>query len=227
MRTTTCGISAQKHTWSLGSPGLVLFVFNLYRSKFVSLYCEHQTRLAVGWFATSKAAHESKTGKGKLGESQGRKASGLHDYGHLPAGLPSISRLIFRSGVALYLMCQTKGGGMAKLSNRNLPVEQWPESLEILRLLAAQAEPKPIKEVALGVHAPEISTRNRLAKLESVGTVRAMRCKRVVAQGKPVKCTHYVITQYGRDCVCTRLQAPKSAVRLGVNSVFALGAALE
>lgn len=116
---------------------------------------------------------------------------------------------------------------MAKLSNRNLPVEQWPESLEILRLLAAQAEPKPIKEVALGVHAPEISTRNRLAKLESVGTVRAMRCKRAVAQGTPVKCTHYVITQYGRDCVCTRVQPPKSAVRLGVNSVFALGAALE
>lgn len=116
---------------------------------------------------------------------------------------------------------------MAKLSNRNIPVEQWPESLEILRLLAAQAEPKPIKEVALGVHAPEISTRNRLAKLESVGTVRAMRSKRVAALGKPVKCTHYVITQYGRDCACMRAQPPKAPVRLGVNSVFALGAALE
>ncbi len=115
---------------------------------------------------------------------------------------------------------------MAKLSNRNIPVEQWPESLEILRMLAAQAEPKPIKEVALGVHAPEISTRNRLAKLESVGTVRAMRAKRIAAQGTPVKCTHYVITQYGRDCVCMRSQPQKPVVRMGVNSVFALGAAL-
>jgi hypothetical protein len=181
----------------------------------------------VGLLATSKAALWSKAGKGKLGESQGRKASGLHDQGHLPAGLPSMNRLIFRSGVALYLKHQTKGGGMAKLSNRNIPVEQWPESLEILRMLAAQAEPKPIREVALGVHAPEISTRNRLAKLESVGTVRAMRAKRVAAQGKPVKCTHYVITQYGRDCACTRVQPPKPAIRLGVNSVFALGAALN
>ncbi len=116
---------------------------------------------------------------------------------------------------------------MAKLSNRNIPVEQWPESLEILRLLAAQAEPKPIKEVAQGVHAPEISTRNRLAKLESAGTVRAMRAKRIAAQGNPVKCMHYVITQYGRDCACIRVQPPKPVVRLGVNSVFALGAALE
>lgn len=116
---------------------------------------------------------------------------------------------------------------MAKLSNRNISVEQWPESLEILRLLAAQAEPKPIKDVALGVHAPEISTRNRLAKLESVGTVRAMRSKRTEVQGKPVKCTHYVITQYGRDCACIRVQPLKPAVRMGVNSVFALGAALN
>jgi hypothetical protein len=180
----------------------------------------------VGLFATSKAALWSETGKGKLGESQGRKASGLHDYGHLPAGLPSTNRLIFRSGVALYLKYQTKGGDMAKLSNRNTPVEQWPESLEILRLLAVQSEPRPIKEVALGVHAPEISTRNRLAKLESVGTVMAMRAKRIAAQGNLVKCTHYVITQYGRDCVCMRSQPQKPVARLGVNSVFALGAAL-
>ena len=31
----------------------------------------------------------SETGKGKLDESQGRKASGLHDLGLMPAGLPS------------------------------------------------------------------------------------------------------------------------------------------
>ena len=40
-------------------------------------------------FAASEAALTSKSGKGKLDESQGRKASGLHDQGHLLAGLPS------------------------------------------------------------------------------------------------------------------------------------------
>ena len=39
--------------------------------------------------AASEAARKSETGKGKLDESQGRKASGLHDLGLMPAGLPS------------------------------------------------------------------------------------------------------------------------------------------
>jgi hypothetical protein len=40
--------------------------------------------------AASEAVRKSKSGEGKLDESQGRKASGLHDFwGHLPAGLPS------------------------------------------------------------------------------------------------------------------------------------------
>jgi hypothetical protein len=38
--------------------------------------------------AASEAACKSESGEGKLDESQGRKASGLHDIGHLPAGLP-------------------------------------------------------------------------------------------------------------------------------------------
>ena len=115
---------------------------------------------------------------------------------------------------------------MTKLSNRNIPVEQWPESLEILRHLANQAEPKPIKDLARDVHAPEISTRNRLAKLETVGTVRAMRSITTLAPGKPVKCTHYVITQYGRDCAGMRVQTQMNAFKRGVNSVFALATAM-
>jgi hypothetical protein len=46
--------------------------------------------------AASEAARKSESGKGKLDESQGRKASGLHDFlGHLPAGLPSKMVKIF------------------------------------------------------------------------------------------------------------------------------------
>lgn len=116
---------------------------------------------------------------------------------------------------------------MSKLSNRNLPVEQWPESLEILRHLAQQMEPKPIKDLARDVHAPEISTRNRLAKLETVGTVRAMRSTATLAPGKHVKCTHYVITQYGRDCAGMRAQSQLHPFKLGVNSVFALATAMD
>jgi len=125
------------------------------------------------------------------------------------------------------LFIQTKGSGMTKLSNRNIPVEQWPESLEILRHLASQAEPKPIKDLARDVQAPEISTRNRLAKLETVGTVRAMRCTTTLAPGKQVKCTHYVITQYGRDCAGMRVQSQTRPFKLGVNSVFALASAMD
>lgn len=116
---------------------------------------------------------------------------------------------------------------MAKLSNRNIPVEQWPESLEILRHLASQAEPKPIKDLARDVCAPEISTRNRLAKLETVGTVKAMRSTATASAGKHVKCTHYVITQYGRDCAGMRVQTQMSAFKRGVNSVFALATAMD
>ena len=116
---------------------------------------------------------------------------------------------------------------MTKLSNRNIPVEQWPESLDILRLLASQAEPKPIKDLARDVQAPEISTRNRLAKLETVGTVRALRCTTTLGPGKQVKCTHYVITQYGRDCAGMRVQTQARSFKLGVNSVFALAGAMD
>jgi len=54
--------------------------------------------------AASEAALKSESGKGKLDESQGRKASGLHDHGHLPAGLPSRYAPGFRCCVALYLL---------------------------------------------------------------------------------------------------------------------------
>lgn len=116
---------------------------------------------------------------------------------------------------------------MTKHSNRNCPVEQWPESLEILRHLANQTAPLPIKDVARDVSAPEISTRNRLAKLEAQGTVRAMRAIATLGPGKQVTCTHYVITQYGKDCAGVRVQAQTTQAHVvAANSVFSWAAAM-
>ncbi len=115
---------------------------------------------------------------------------------------------------------------MTKHSNRNIPVEQWPESLEILRHLATLSEPIPIKDVAHYVSAPEISTRNRLAKLEAQGTVRALRAAATLAPGRQVTCTHYVITQYGKDCAGMRAQSQSSAFKVSANSVFSWAAAM-
>ncbi|MEO7107368.1 MAG: hypothetical protein ABIZ09_13425, partial [Rhodoferax sp.] len=82
----------------------------------------------------------------------------------------------------------------------------------------------PIKDVAHYVSAPEISTRNRLAKLEAQGTVRALRAAATLSPGKQVTCTHYVITQYGKDCAGMRAQA--SAFKVSANSVFSWAAAM-
>lgn len=112
-------------------------------------------------------------------------------------------------------------------TNRNVPVEQWPESLEILRFLATQRSPKSIKDVAREVQAPEISTRNRLAKLETQGAVVAVRAYATLAPGKSVICTHYEITQYGRDCAGSRAQDAMRVSRMCVNSVFALAGAMN
>ncbi len=116
---------------------------------------------------------------------------------------------------------------MTKHSNRSIPVEQWPESLEILRHLAAQTTPLPIKEVARDVSAPEISTRNRLAKLEAQGTVRALRAIATLGPGKQVTCTHYVITQYGKDCAGMRTQGQSQVIKVRANSVFTWAAAMD
>lgn len=110
---------------------------------------------------------------------------------------------------------------MIKHSNRNIPVERWPESLDILRLLATRTMPLPVKDVARDVSAPEISTRNRLAKLEAQGTVRATRAVAEYGPGKLVTCTHYSITQYGRDCAGTNNTMTASpANHVCANSVF-------
>jgi hypothetical protein len=113
-------------------------------------------------------------------------------------------------------------------SNRNLPVEQWPESLEILRHLATQNRAMTIKELAHDVSAPEISTRNRLARLEALGAVVASRSAASLGPGKQVTCAHYVVTQYGRDCALSRgTGSPSSISHLCVNSVFALARAMN
>ncbi len=114
-------------------------------------------------------------------------------------------------------------------TNRNVPVEQWPESLEILRHLATQNRAMSIKELAHDVSAPEISTRNRLARLEVLGAVIASRAAAVLGPGRQVTCAHYVITQYGRDCALSRgINNTGNAVsHLCVNSVFALARAMN
>ena len=114
---------------------------------------------------------------------------------------------------------------MTKHSNRNIPVEQWPESLDILRHLATLTKPIPIKDVAHYVSAPEISTRNRLAKLEAQGTVRAMRAYATLAPGKQVNCTHYEITQYGKDCAGGRSTSQSEGFTVCANSEFFWAAA--
>ncbi len=112
-------------------------------------------------------------------------------------------------------------------SNRNVPVEQWPESLEILRHLASQKKALSIKELAHDVCAPEISTRNRLARLEALGAVEGNRATATLAPGKQVTCAHYAITQYGRDCVVSGGQRAANVSGLCVNSVFALARAMN
>jgi hypothetical protein len=113
-------------------------------------------------------------------------------------------------------------------TNRNVPVEQWPESLEILRHLSSQSKAMTIKELAHDVSAPEISTRNRLARLELSGAVLASRATAVLGPGRQVTCAHYVITQFGRDCAVSRGVNHGSAVaHLCVNSVFSLARAMN
>ncbi len=122
---------------------------------------------------------------------------------------------------------QTRLEPIKHRTNRNVPVEQWPESLEILRLLAGQREPQSIKDVARQVRAPEISTRTRLAKLEAQGAVLAVKATAYLSPGKQVTCMHYEITQYGRDCAGTREQESVGVARLCANSVFALASAMK
>ncbi len=112
-------------------------------------------------------------------------------------------------------------------TNRKVPVEQWPESLEILRYLSTQNKAVSIKELAQEVSAPEISTRNRLARLETLGAVEGSRAISQLGPDRHVTCAHYVITQYGRDCAIARGQAAASVSRLCVNSVFALARAMN
>lgn len=112
--------------------------------------------------------------------------------------------------------------------NRKVPVEQWPESIQILRHLALQQKPRTIKELASEVSAPEISTRGRLARLEVLGAVHATRAIAVLGPGKQVLCTHYEITQHGRDLAVTRGRRVTDNVTHGViNSVFSLGWAMK
>lgn len=112
-------------------------------------------------------------------------------------------------------------------TNRCVPVEQWPESLELLRYLAIQKNPLSVRDLSHEVSAPEISTRNRLARLEAEGAVSATRATSILGPGKQVVCAHYVITQYGRDCAGLRSQATENAPRPCVNSVFALAKAMN
>lgn len=116
-------------------------------------------------------------------------------------------------------------------SNRSLPVEKWPESVEILRHLANSPLPRTIKDIARAVGAPEISTRNRLSRLEAAGTVSANRAMVATSSGKPAVGTHYRITQYGRDCAAGAVRTTQTAAAPSIweraSSVFAWSATPE
>lgn len=113
-------------------------------------------------------------------------------------------------------------------TNRTLPVEQWPESVTVLSYLAAQSQPRTIKDVAHSVGAPEITTRGRLARLEAQGAVRATKAVAILSPSKQVVCTHYEVTPYGRECAANRgAQRSGSPVSYCINSVFSLGWAMK
>lgn len=113
-------------------------------------------------------------------------------------------------------------------TNRQIPVEQWPESITLLRNLATQNRPCTIKEVAHDVGAPEISTRGRLARLEGQGAVRSSKMLSILGSIKPVMCTHYEITAYGRDCAI-QCDSPRAVSVMSncINSIFSLGWAMK
>jgi hypothetical protein len=112
-------------------------------------------------------------------------------------------------------------------TNRNTPVEKWPESIEILRHLALQADAQSVRQVSRDVKAPEISTRVRLSRLQASGAVLGFKAQAILPTGKSVNCMHYLITPYGRDCAAMRNPEVMRAARPCVNSVFALGWAME
>ncbi len=116
---------------------------------------------------------------------------------------------------------------MSNRTNRNQPVERWPESVEILRLLISRNEPLSVVTIARDLNEPEISTRNRLLRLEVAGAVHSFRRATTIPPvGPERRSAHYVIDQYGRDCVVDAHVPGGSAPLPCVNSVFALAAAM-
>ncbi|OYT90089.1 MAG: hypothetical protein CFE43_19980 [Burkholderiales bacterium PBB3] len=92
--------------------------------------------------------------------------------------------------------------------------------------------PHSIRDIARAVGAPEISTRNRLSRLETAGAVSAHRALVATPSGKPAVGTHYCITQFGRDCTGSSLCSTPTTATVATasvwqhaTSVFAWGAA--
>jgi hypothetical protein len=113
-------------------------------------------------------------------------------------------------------------------TNRNVPVEPWPESVEILRYQATQSKPVSIKEISHDVGALEISTRNRLARLDVLGAVTASRAVSILGPGRQVVCAHFDNPVWPRrDCAATRKPNAINAARPCVKSVFALAQAMN
>ena len=117
---------------------------------------------------------------------------------------------------------------MSQPSNRNTPVEHWPESVNILCLLIDKNEPLSMVTIARELEEPEITTRNRLLKLEVAGAVKAFkRPSAPLPGGRPERrSTHYVVAQYGRDCAVKSDPTGKRTSLPCANSVFALAAAM-
>ena len=113
--------------------------------------------------------------------------------------------------------------GSTNLANsRLLPVERRPESMEILRYLLSATGPKSIRDISEHLATPEVTTRQRLFRLEAINAVSS--AKLVLpyeVSGNRVWAAHYVLTQYGRDCAYSDSNTLRPAGKR-VNSVFAL-----
>jgi len=102
------------------------------------------------------------------------------------------------------------------------------EYVEILKCLVGQTTPMSVRDVARAVCCPEISTRNRLEKMESHGALRSARRDAILAPGKSVCCIQYVLTQYGKDCLERKVSGWTTVDRIpAANSVFSWAASVN
>lgn len=85
---------------------------------------------------------------------------------------------------------------------RNARIETWPESASIYRCLIAANRPLTIREIALRLVLPEVTTKVRLNKLELVNAVFSSLETAPGVEGGSLSVTRtYSISDFGRECL--------------------------